>query len=152
MRHLSRIAALCTAAWLAGFLSGIAPACAQSPVGNPLARPRVFAYSRMTPKTAPNGAVSRGVFAGTLATGEAVGAHETMQPAGARPVPLHRIRHSEIIVVRQGTVAFEHDGLSERAGPGDIVYVAYGTLHRIRNVGEGPARYVVIQIGGDTRR
>jgi mannose-6-phosphate isomerase-like protein (cupin superfamily) len=27
-----------------------------------------------------------------------------------------------------------------------------GTLHSVRNVGAGPARYVVVQIGGDTRK
>jgi len=125
-------------------------ACAQTGAANPLARSRVFAYDRMTPKTAPNGAVGRNVFSGTLATGEAVAVHETLQPAGARPNPPHRIRHSEIIVVQQGTLAFEHDGLSEHAGPGSIIYVAFGTVHRIKNAGDGPAKYVVIQIGGDT--
>lgn len=126
--------------------------CAQT-AANPLAKARVFAYSQMTPKAAPNGAVGRNVFsAGTLATGEAVAAHETMQPAGTKPNPPHRIHHSEFIVVEQGTLAFEHDGLSERAGPGSVIYVAYGTLHTIRNAGDGPAKYVVIQIGGDTPR
>ena len=127
-------------------------ACAQAAAANPLAKPRVFAYDRMTPKTAPNGSVGRNVFTGTLATGEAVAVHETMQPEGTRPNPPHRIHHSEIIVVQQGTLAFKHDGLSERAGPGGIIYVAYGTLHTIENVGDGPAKYVVIQIGGDTKK
>ncbi len=47
---------------------------------------------------------------------------------------------------------FDHDGKAERAGPGGIIYVAYGTLHRVRNVGNSPATYVVIQIGGDTKK
>jgi hypothetical protein len=36
----------------------------------------------MTAKTAPNSSVGRNVFNGTLASGEAVAVHETMQPAG----------------------------------------------------------------------
>ena len=127
-------------------------ACAQTAAGNPLAGPSVFPFDRMMPKTTPNGDVGRNVFRGTLATGEAVAVHETMQPAGTRPNPPHRIRHSEIIVVEQGTLAFEHDGMSERAGPGGIIYVAFGTLHTIKNAGDGPAKYVVIQIGGDTKK
>jgi quercetin dioxygenase-like cupin family protein len=113
---------------------------------------RVFAYDAMTAKTAPNGAVGRNVFSGSLATGEAVAVHETMQPAGTVPNPAHRIEHSEVIVVEEGVLEFDHDGQSERAATGSVIYVAYGTLHAVKNVGDGPARYVVIQIGGDTNK
>jgi quercetin dioxygenase-like cupin family protein len=125
---------------------------AQTPAPNPLASARVFRYDEMTPRTARNDAVSRGVFSGTLATGESVGVHESMQPAGTVPNPPHRIQHSEIIVVEQGTLAFLHDGKAERADAGSIIYVAYGTLHTVKNIGDGPAKYVVIQIGGDTKK
>jgi quercetin dioxygenase-like cupin family protein len=133
----------------AGLVSAAAGA-AQQTVSNPLAASRVFAYDEMAAKTAPNGAVSRNAFTGTLATGEAIAAHETMQPAGTVPNPAHRIQHSELIVVEEGTLEYTHDGKTERAGAGSIIYVALGALHSVRNVGDGPARYVVIQIGGDT--
>lgn len=123
---------------------------AQTSRPNPLSAARAFHYSQMTPHTARTGAVGRNVFTGTLATGESVGVHETMQPAGTAPNPPHRIQHSEIIVIQQGTVEFDHDGKAERAGAGSILYVAYGTLHTVKNLGPGPAKYVVIQIGGDT--
>ena len=127
-------------------------ACAQTVNSNPLAAARVFPYEQMPARTAQNGAVGRSVFTGTLATGEAVAVHETMQPAGTVPNPPHRIHHSEVIVVEQGTVEFDHDGKAERAGPGSIIYVAFGTLHTVRNAGDGPAKYVVVQIGGDTKK
>ncbi len=125
---------------------------AQSPGSNPLATARVFSFDEMIAKTAPNGAVGRNVFSGTLATGEAVAVHETMQPAGTVPNPAHRIQHSEVIVVQKGTLEFDHDGKAERAGAGCIIYVAFGTLHAVKNVGAVPAKYVVIQIGGDTKK
>jgi quercetin dioxygenase-like cupin family protein len=128
------------------------PQTSQAPQTNPLAAARVFSYDDMTPKTAANGAVGRNVFSGTLATGEAVAAHETMQPAGTVPNAAHRIQHSELIVVQEGTLEFHHDGQVERAGPGSIVYVALGTLHAVKNIGDGPLKYVVIQIGGDTKK
>jgi XRE family transcriptional regulator, regulator of sulfur utilization len=128
-----------------------AAAGAQTTHPNQLAQARVFHYSQMTPHTAPNGAVGRSVFSGRLATGETVAAHETTQPAGTKPNPPHRIHHSEIVVIQQGTVEFLHDGKAERASPGSIIYVAYNTLHTVKNVGNVPARYVVIQIGGDTK-
>lgn len=127
-------------------------AAAQLATPNPLASSRVFAYEQMTAKAAPNGAVGRSVFTGTLATGEAVAVHETTQPAGVAPNPLHRIHHSEVIVVREGTLEFDHDGEVERAEPGSIIYVALGALHSVRNIGSGPASYVVVQIGGDTKK
>jgi len=133
-------------------LMACAVASAQAPGPNPLAASRVFNYEDMTTKTAPNGAVGRNVFNGVLVTGETVAAHESMQPAGTTPNPAHRIQHSELIVVQEGALEFLHDGKAERAGPGSIIYVALGTLHTIKNIGNGPAKYVVFQIGGDTRK
>ncbi|MGH9607572.1 MAG: cupin domain-containing protein [Terracidiphilus sp.] len=133
-------------------VAGCGAALAHGAAVNPLARARVFPYDQLIARTAPNGTVGRNVFRGTLATGEAVAVHETMQPAATKPNPPHRIHHSEIIVVEQGTLAFEHDGVSEQAGPGSIIYVAFGTLHTIENVGKVPAKYVVIQIGDDTKK
>jgi quercetin dioxygenase-like cupin family protein len=129
-----------------------AVACAQTAAANPLATARVFSFDEVPAKTAPNGSVGRHVFNGTLATGETVAVHETTQPAGTLSNPAHRIEHSEVIVVEEGTLEFEHDGKAERAAAGSIIYVALGTLHAVKNVGEGPAKYVVIQIGGDTKK
>jgi quercetin dioxygenase-like cupin family protein len=134
------------------FVLMCAVSATQSPAPNPLAAARVFSYDEMVPKTAANGAVGRNVFTGTLATGESIAVHETMQPAGTAPNPAHRIQHSEVIVVEEGTLDFQHDGKTERAVPGSIIYVAFGTLHAVRNIGDGPAKYVVIQIGGDTKK
>jgi quercetin dioxygenase-like cupin family protein len=106
----------------------------------------------MTVKTAPNGAERRSVVTGTLATGEAVQVRETMQPVGTAPSALHTIQHSEVIVVQQGTLEFQHDGKAERVGPGGIIYVALGTNHFVKNVGDVAAKYVVIQIGGDAKK
>lgn len=127
-------------------------AAAQTSADNPLATARVFDSDQMKARTNPNGTESRMVFNGTLATGEAVGAHESTQPAGTAPPALHKIQHSEFIVIQQGTVEFYHDGKTERAGPGSIIYVAFGTEHAVKNVGDGPAKYVVIQVGGDTKK
>jgi hypothetical protein len=37
------------------------------------------------------------------------------------------------------------------AGPGSVIYVAYGTMHQARNAGTEPVRYTVIAIGGDAK-
>lgn len=134
------------------FVFACGNATAQTATENPLATARVFSFDEMKVRTAPNGAESRIVFNGTLASGESVGAHESIQPAGTVPSSLHKIQHSEMVVVVRGELEFDHDGKAERAGPGSIIYVALGTMHAIKNVGDGPAQYVVIQIGGDTKK
>jgi mannose-6-phosphate isomerase-like protein (cupin superfamily) len=165
MRRIS-MALLILASFAAGAAcatTGIASAAAQqatpanpsanppsNPTNNPLAVSRVFAYDDMATTTAANGSVRHNAFSGTLATGEAISAHESMQPAGTAPGPAHRIQHSELIVIEEGTLEYTHDGKVDRAGVGSIIYVAVGTLHQVKNVGDGPAKYVVFQIGGDT--
>jgi quercetin dioxygenase-like cupin family protein len=125
---------------------------AQTSGDNMLASSRAFPYEQMEVRTSPNGVERRSVATGTLATGETVQVRETMQPAGTPPSTLHTIQHTEVVVVEQGTLEFNHDGKVERVGPGGIIYVAFGTNHFVKNVGDGPAKYVVIQIGGDTKK
>ena len=126
-----------------------ASAQAQSNSGNPLDKSRIFVYEQMQPHANANGSETRQFFSGTLATGESVSAHESIQPAGAKAPAPHTIHHSELIVIQEGTVEYHHDGVVERAGPGSILYVRAGTEHFVANIGDGPARYAVIQIGGD---
>ena len=90
--------------------------------------------------------------AGTLDTGEVVSLHESGMAAGGSASPMHKIAHSEVIVVLEGTLEFFHDGVTERVETGSAIYVGYGTEHSVKNVGEGRARHFVVQMGGDTKR
>jgi mannose-6-phosphate isomerase-like protein (cupin superfamily) len=109
----------------------------------------------MAVRTMANGGESRDIAHGTLATGETVNLHQSMQVVGQTPPPLHVIQHTEFICVREGELEFQQevDGkvVAERVGPGGAVYVAFGTRHSIKNVGTVPARYFVVAIGGDAK-
>jgi len=120
---------------------------AQTTTGS-LGKPRVLA-----PQLAkqPNGSERWVILSGTLNTGEAVGMHESIVPAGTPAPAPHKILHSELIVLVEGTVELWADGEVSQASAGSVLYVAYGTNHFVRNVGEGPARYFVFQVGGDTK-
>jgi len=126
-----------------------------TPEAGTLAAARVIAFDRMPLRTMANGGESRDIAHGTLATGESVSLHQSMQAAGAAPNPLHAIQHSEFILVREGELEFQHEAagriVSEKAGPGDAIYVAFGTRQTVKNVGKVPARYFVIAIGGDVK-
>ena len=132
---------------------GVAKAqTAMAPAGaEVLSQARVYTLDEMPVRKMANGGESRDVLRGTLTTGERVGVHESQQPAGMKPNTPHTIQHTEIIVVLEGTVSFEHDDKSEKVGPGGVIFVASGTLHTVRNVGEGTAKYCVVQVGGDTK-
>ena len=120
-----------------------------------LAEARVFPLDSQPVRKMANGGDSRTIAHGTLATGETVNLHQSMQVAGATPNPPHVIKHSEFIMVREGELEFEHElngkMVSERVGAGGVIYVAYGTRHALRNIGDGPASYFVVAIGGDAK-
>ncbi len=73
----------------------------------------------------------------------------SMQPAGTVPNPPHRIGQSGIICLEEGKLDFRHDGMTERAAAGDVLFVAKGTMHGVRNAGDCPTAYFVLAIGGD---
>jgi quercetin dioxygenase-like cupin family protein len=116
-----------------------------------LAAARVFDFAALPLTHNPNGSERRDVVTGTLATGEPVHIHSSMQLAGTPPGPAHAIEHSEFILVTEGTLEITHDGKTEHAGAGSVIYVAYGTMHQAKNVGTGPVKYTVIAIGGDAK-
>lgn len=116
-----------------------------------LTQSKVFLRENAPARSFANGGGARDILLGVLKTGEGVRVHESMQPEGAVPNPAHAIDHSEFIIVGEGTLAFIHDGVTETAGPGDVIYVAQGTMHQVKNVGKGAVKYAIVSIGGDIK-
>jgi quercetin dioxygenase-like cupin family protein len=112
-----------------------------------LSQSEVLSPDRATVITSANGGKRWNILEGVLATGEMIAVHQSLQPAGIAPNPPHTIQHSELILVQEGTLLFEYDGKSEKVGPGGVIFVAFGTRHAARNVGDGSAKYLVVAIG-----
>jgi mannose-6-phosphate isomerase-like protein (cupin superfamily) len=106
-----------------------------------------FPFEKLTPHKAATGAEIRGVFKGKLATGESVEVHETTLPPGGMPHPPHSHVHSEMWLVREGTVELTIEGKSAQIGPGSVGFVRSKEVHGIKNVGSAQAMYYVVAIG-----
>ena len=89
----------------------------------------------------------RKIIRGRLATGEHIEAHETTLPPNGSPHPPHHHVHSEMWLIREGTVELTIEGTSHRLGAGGVGFVRSNEEHGIRNVGTGPAAYYVVAIG-----
>lgn len=128
-----------------------ANAMSEKQAPNILSQSEVFNLDQLHLRTMPNGGKRWDVLHGKLVTGETIAVHESTQPPGLPPNPAHSIAHSEFIFVREGTIEFQLDGKSKPVAAGGVVFVAVGTMHAARNVGNGPATYFVISIGEDTK-
>jgi|SRR6267154_2918197 len=120
-----------------------AEAIAEQEKGMPSA---MFPFDKMTVRT-PNNAQIRDVLKGKLATGESLEVHQTtLQPGGA-PHPPHRHAHSEMWLIREGTVEIMVNGKSYQLGPGSVGFVESNDEHGIKNVGTTSATYFVVAVG-----
>lgn len=89
----------------------------------------------------------RKIMKGRLATGEHIEVHETTLPPNGYPHPPHHHLHSEMWLIREGTVELTINGIGHRVGPGGLGFVHSNEEHGIKNVGTGPATYYVVAIG-----
>jgi mannose-6-phosphate isomerase-like protein (cupin superfamily) len=94
-----------------------------------------------------NGAAIRPVLKGKLATGESLEVHETTLPPGGMPHPAHHHVHSEMWLIREGTVELTINGTTHVIGPGSVGFVHSNDEHGIKNVGTVPATYFVVAMG-----
>jgi mannose-6-phosphate isomerase-like protein (cupin superfamily) len=105
-----------------------------------------YPFSELPVKIA-NGAAIRLVLKGKLATAESLEVHETTLQPGAMPHAPHHHVHSEMWLIREGTVQLTINGTSHVMGPGSVGFVRSNDEHGIKNVGMTPATYFVVAVG-----
>jgi len=106
----------------------------------------MYPFEKLPVRT-PNNAQIRDVLKGKLATGESLEVHETTLPPGGAPHAAHHHVHSEMWLIREGTVELTVNGTSYRLGPGSVGFVHSNDEHGIKNVGTTLATYFVVAVG-----
>jgi quercetin dioxygenase-like cupin family protein len=109
----------------------------------PLLGPAVFDWNKVEAKPTEVGSV-RSFFKMRTATLEQLEVHVTTLNPGKMPHPPHRHPNEEMIIIRQGTLEALVKGEWKRVGPGSVIFNASNQLHGLRNVGQEPAVYHVI--------
>jgi mannose-6-phosphate isomerase-like protein (cupin superfamily) len=105
-----------------------------------------YSFDKLSVSTS-NNAQFRPLLKGKLATGESLEAHETTLPPGGMPHPPHHHVHSEMWLIREGTVELTINGTGHVIGPGGLGFVHSNDEHGIKNIGTTPATYYVVAVG-----
>lgn len=109
----------------------------------PVLHSAVFDWQTIPSKPTPVGSVRSFVKART-ATLDELEIHVTTLDQGKTSHPPHRHPNEELIIVDRGTVETLSSGEWKRVGPGSVIFNASNELHGLRNVGNEPATYHVI--------
>ena len=109
----------------------------------PLLGSTAFDWNTVRVTTTDVGSV-RSFFKAPTATLEQLEVHVTTLNPGKSPHPPHRHPNEEMVIIRQGTIEALVNGEWKRVGPGSVVFFASNQLHGLRNVGDEPAIYHVV--------
>jgi XRE family transcriptional regulator, regulator of sulfur utilization len=104
----------------------------------------VFAWESLAPQPTKVGAVRR-VFDTPTPTLNQLEMHITTLKPGEAPHGPHRHPDEELIIIKEGTVESNLDGVLRRLGPGSVIFHASNELHTVKNVGDTEATYHVIK-------
>ena len=104
----------------------------------------VFTWESLAPQPTKVGAVRR-VFDTPTPTLNQLEMHITTLKPGEAPHGPHRHPDEELIIIKEGTVESNLDGVLRRLGPGSVIFHASNELHTVKNVGDTEATYHVIK-------
>ncbi len=118
---------------------------AETPAPKPLLGSKVFDWSKLAVRPTASGQ-RRDVADNPTATLATFESHiTTLNPGQASHAP-HRHPQEELIILKEGTLEIHINGETQRAGPGSTFFYASNDAHAVRNVGDTPATYWVINL------
>lgn len=105
----------------------------------------IFEWSKLAVKATKTGE-RRDVTDSPTSTLANFECHVTTLKAGEAPHGAHHHPDEEIVLVKEGQMDVAINGVTQRAGPGTIVFISSGDEHGWRNVGDTTATYYVIRL------
>lgn len=109
----------------------------------PVLGPAVWDWAKLDAKATDVGAL-RDLVRQPTATLDELEMHVTTLNPGLASHPPHTHPNEELVIVREGTVEVLNGGSWKRLGPGSVIFNASNSPHALRNVGDTPATYHVI--------
>jgi mannose-6-phosphate isomerase-like protein (cupin superfamily) len=89
----------------------------------------------------------RPIVTGKTVEGCKVAVHESKLAPKSEPHPPHHHDGEEIFMMLDGTLEVTINGKSSLISRGSVAFIGSGDEHGIRNPGDIPARYYVIELG-----
>jgi XRE family transcriptional regulator, regulator of sulfur utilization len=100
-------------------------------------------WNDLAAQTTPVGE-TRSIVKGPTATLDELEMHVTTLNPGQQSHPPHKHPNEELVILDKGTVEALVNSEWKRLGPGSVIFNASNVLHGLRNVGDTPAQYHVI--------
>jgi quercetin dioxygenase-like cupin family protein len=91
----------------------------------------------------------RQFFLAATHAGFKIECHETVLGAGLETHPPHKHEHEEIMIVVEGTVEANMDGVKQTVPAGSVVIFGSNQMHNARNAGTVPSRYYIVELRGN---
>jgi quercetin dioxygenase-like cupin family protein len=86
----------------------------------------------------------RGVMRAKTATLDELEMHVTTLNPGQISHPPHKHPNEELVIIDSGKIEATSNGKTRVLGPGSVIFNASNQLHGVKNVGDTPATYHVI--------
>lgn len=105
--------------------------------------PAVWDWNKLTVQKTDVGEI-RNLVRQPTATLAELEMHITTLNPGLASHPPHHHPNEELVIIDKGTVETLSGGKWERLGPGSVIFNASNSPHALRNVGDTPATYHVV--------
>ena len=112
--------------------------------GPPVMGSKIFDWDALKVEKTNVGA-RRDVVRAPTATLDELEMHITTLNAGQQSHAPHQHAAEELIIIKEGQLESFVNGEYRKVGPGSVVFQASNQLHAIRNIGNTPATYHVVQ-------
>ena len=125
-------------------LAGVALAGAAFAAG-PVLPSTAITWEEIQAKPPSNNGRSRSLFRSATTTLDELEIHVTTLPPGQASHAPHTHPEEEVIIIKEGTVEAFQAGRTRVVGPGAVLFMASQEPHAVKNVGDTPATYHVMQ-------